>query len=327
MTPRVTRKIRPNSYALIGPDKTQAPRRPPGPAIYNPPAVPVPVPPAPPALRFIYLPSDALTGVTLTVVAWCNDGARMLVTDYYTNVYASTDGYNWTQIGTIGTGGDVLAMAYGGGAYVAVGPGGVAYTSTDAVTWTPGGTGVGSDHTCIVFGNGLFVAASAADGTTVASSDSGASWSPGNTGLGTFGRNLAYGNSMFLGIAGANVVYSSDGLSWGVEAVVGTYFCAAYSPSLDLFSVRGAGGASATVQLGPVVVNESFPLVGSSQNGVDWGSGVFASCDTNGYVYTSTDGGNYVLAGQDPNPSNNYEQDILAGLSGIFLVKESSPPT
>jgi hypothetical protein len=249
----------------------------------------------------------------------------MLVTDYDTNIYASTDGYAWTQLGTIGTSGDVLALAYGSGTYVAVGTAGVVYTSANAVAWTPDTTGVSADLTCLTFGNGLFVAASSSDGTTVSSSNAGASWAAGSTGLGDFGSNIAYGNSLFLGVSGTQVVYSSNGVSWSSTVTGATYACAAYSPTLNLFALIGPGDAATTVD--GTSLNESFPVHALAITGIAWGTGVFAACSSYGYVYTSTDGGNWTLAGADPNPSLNAEQGVLAGLTGIFLVNESSPPT
>lgn len=72
-------------------------------------------------------------------------------------IATSSDGEEW-ETQSPGEGRALLSVAYGNGAYVAVGEGGYAVRSTDARVWEAVDTGVADDLRSVEFGAGLFVA-------------------------------------------------------------------------------------------------------------------------------------------------------------------------
>jgi hypothetical protein len=74
-------------------------------------------------------------------------------------VVTSPDGITWTaQVSVPGFGNDLLAVTWGKGMFVAVGPTGVINTSPDGITWTDQPQVSIHDFSALTFGNGLFVA-------------------------------------------------------------------------------------------------------------------------------------------------------------------------
>jgi hypothetical protein len=150
-------------------------------------------------------------------------------------VYSSTDGSAWTAvqtvtIGGLGTGGGLVDIAYGNGAYVA--PLELGWlTSADGVTWTarsaptPTGGGTLSAATGVAFANGVFVASfgSVSTVTSMFRSADGLTWTPIPT-LTTFGgytRVFVFNNQFVVyersntnpSLQGQGLV-STDGLTW-----------------------------------------------------------------------------------------------------------------
>jgi hypothetical protein len=150
-------------------------------------------------------------------------------------VYTSTNGSAWTavqtvQIGGLGTGGGLVDIAYGNGAYVA--PLDLGWlTSADGVTWTarsaptPTGGGTLSAATGVAFANGVFVAsfASVSTVTSMFRSTDGLTWTPIPT-LTTFGgyTRVFVFNNQFVVYERSNInpslqgqgLASTDGLTW-----------------------------------------------------------------------------------------------------------------
>ncbi|HEX7260900.1 MAG TPA: PKD domain-containing protein, partial [Luteolibacter sp.] len=101
-------------------------------------------------------------------------------------IYTSPNGTTWTRRHFSGK--ELNEVAYGGGAYVAVGNSGAMWKSTDGISWSPVSSGITSENiNAISYGNGGFVAVgSAGSGGTVVSlaSTDGSNWTNTSGGAG-----------------------------------------------------------------------------------------------------------------------------------------------
>jgi hypothetical protein len=139
----------------------------------------------------------------------------------------SSDGRTWTAVtGDIDLG-NVLAIAYGDGKFIAGGVAGKIATSTDGVTWTASPTTNAFNYTsgastfkasidAIAYGNGKFVAGGE-KGKMAYSEDGGETWTAVTDS--TFGTNniyaIAYGNGKFVaGSYTGKMATSTDGMTW-----------------------------------------------------------------------------------------------------------------
>jgi hypothetical protein len=106
--------------------------------------------------------------------------------------------------------------------YVAVGGGGVLYTSSDGLTWTSRTSGFGSSTiNSVFFGNGLWVAVGATGKITT--STDGVTWTARTSNFSSSEDilDVTYANSLWVavGTGGGStntggIVYSSDGITW-----------------------------------------------------------------------------------------------------------------
>jgi hypothetical protein len=136
-----------------------------------------------------------------------------------TNTIAhSTDGIDWTGLGTsiFGTAG--WGVAWNGDMFVAVGQGtnSMAY-STDGINWNGLGTTTFSSYANGIAWNGTMWVATGQGTNTIAYSTNGTTW----TGLGTsifssYGYGIAWSGSMWIATGqGTNTIaYSANGISW-----------------------------------------------------------------------------------------------------------------
>jgi hypothetical protein len=137
-------------------------------------------------------------------------------------------GFGFTRLTTLFNGDRVFAIAEGGGTFVAVGQGKIAY-SADAKTWKNadvrelfGGNYLDSG---VVYGNGLFITGSQKG--VVASSPNGADWTAVNVGA-IFGdariRRVVWADGKFY-ILGNNgkLAISSDGTTWTANDLGGFF--------------------------------------------------------------------------------------------------------
>lgn len=127
-----------------------------------------------------------------------------------------TDG--WGELSSMGQGGILRHMAFGGGKFVAVG-GGRLEQSADALTWAPPDSGTcAGEQVDVVFGNGHFLAANN-NGVTCLSSDGGMTWTNGTVGGGI--RGLVWTGQDFLARGDTKTYRSPDGAAWTSTATTG----------------------------------------------------------------------------------------------------------
>lgn len=141
-------------------------------------------------------------------------------------IETSADGQRWTHRTT--TGPELYEIAYGGGAFVAVGDdigetGGNIQLSADATSWTRIATHIPGDLRGIAYGGGMFVAV----GDVILTSPDGSVWARSDYEPQLMLRAVAYANGVFVATGdGGVIVTSKDGLSWtqrasGTDALYG----------------------------------------------------------------------------------------------------------
>ena len=203
----------------------------------------------------------------------------------------------WTAVAdtTFGTSYDILAIAYGGGRWVAGSEDGkMAYSTDNGVTWTAVANStiwnVGTSST------GVILTASIQD--------------------------IAYGNNRFVAVGGGGrMAYSSDGVSWtaGAENILGT-------------SIYGTGNGITAIAYGNnrfVAVCSQGKMAYSDDNGVTWtavadstfgdstiyaiayGNNMFVAASHDDIAY-SADGANWTAVAERPLRMDNIVDWIEA---------------
>jgi hypothetical protein len=146
----------------------------------------------------------------------------------------------WGEQASMGDGGILRQLTFGGGKFVAVGGGRIQH-SADALTWAAQTSGsCAGDPIGVVFGNGRFLAVTTTGGTCL-SADGGVNWTNGSIG-GTDPRAMIWTGHDFLVRGGSRVYRSDDGSTWTSTASTGA------GPDVIALSDRGtfAGVAGTT---------------------------------------------------------------------------------
>ena len=115
---------------------------------------------------------------------------------------------SWTLTANISIG-VFNAVAYGAGLYVAVGNGGILYTSPDGITWTSRTSGTATNLTGIAWSGAEFIATSS---TIAIRSTNGTSWSAAGSNGGSL---MCYSGGIFIVSNGSTTIrLSADGVTW-----------------------------------------------------------------------------------------------------------------
>lgn len=118
----------------------------------------------------VYSGHNTLNGVAAHGGVFCAVGSSGLF------LRSENDGADWTDSHVVGLTANLLAVAWTGSAFTAVGWNGVTATSPDCATWTQTATVSGSPNLLDVAAFGSRVVALGSDGKLHASEDGGASW-------------------------------------------------------------------------------------------------------------------------------------------------------
>ncbi len=175
--------------------------------------------------RFVVVTSTAnvntsVDGVNWTVVANASGTSATLGGVAYGNgrfvlagtnaILSSTNASTWIDHTPVGSF-TLKAVAFGGGTFVAVGNSGVAYRSTDGLTWTAvAATGTTTDLSSIAYGAGMFTAVGASG--TVTTSPDGLTWTATTSGTNALNA-VRFINGQFVIVGAAGTVLTSQSLS------------------------------------------------------------------------------------------------------------------
>jgi hypothetical protein len=187
----------------------------------------------------------------------------------------STGGFNSYQMNSV---------AYGAGAYVAVGNSGVIQRSTDLLSWTRVDL-IGSNAQRVIFANGLFVAFGVFGCRT---SSDGITWTSQSVGAASF-FDVIYENSLFVAVGTSGACYtSSDGITWTSQSAgAQQFFKVIYSNSL--FVAVGNNGAIFTSPDGTTWTSRASGTT-TSLRSVVWNGSNFVAVGLSGIYVTSADG-------------------------------------
>lgn len=260
------------------------------------------------------------------------DGVLLTSPDLSSNI--------WTpRVVSAFSGGEINAVAYGGGKLVAVGKvqlGGVISTSTDGVTWSPSKIplSISLIMTGIAYGNNMWVAVGLPAGV-ILTSDDGNTWISRTTDAFNAGgvAGVIYTGSTWVaygtGFDGSNkIVRSTDGITWTSSDISG------YGGILSGVTYN----TSSTIAFGEFLIKSedgstweaiSFPhnITGMANNNSEW---VFVARDNNGdnYIATSDDdlvryivGTTTIFNGGNPKGATYYDSDwVIYGSNAIFAT-------
>ena len=229
----------------------------------------------------------------------------------------------------------VARVAYGNGAYVAVGQMGTIIVSPDGVTWIEADSGSFEDLRDVTFGNGLFVAVGAY-GEILTSGD-GFTWSRGFVATLDSLASVAAGGGVFVAVGYEGVLRSADGIIWSTVlsgVTEGTLSC--YGNGV--FVLVGTSGVLTSVDgLNWVRQNSSMRLYAERSQDLTFGGGRFVAVSGDS-IYTSTNatawsvstftnanlygvaygGGRYVVVGYDG------QGMVVTSVDGIHWNRESA---
>jgi len=179
-----------------------------------------------------------------------------------------------------------LAMAAGGGVFVAVGYDGMILTSPDLINWTyrsfpPGGAGING----MAYGNGMYVAVNS-ESPYFALSKDGLAWHPTFVPQASSGP-ITFGNGIFL-TGGSPNLTSKDGIHWAAENHDGGQYCITYAGGFFL-----TGDIQVSIN-GTNWIAGRWPLSSWSPSaGVAYGNGQFVVVGPAGWICTSSDATNW----------------------------------
>lgn len=146
---------------------------------------------------------------------------------------------------------DLFDISYGNGVYVAVGRGGVIYSSIDGVNWGLRDGGTIQDLWQVEFGHGKFVLLG--NLSTALTSTDGESWSAeGQQGQPGSAGDLVFREGQFIVLyTGGRILYSSDGLSWTTVRTSVSAIMEGSAQSEDTLVVVGRNGLIMSADLPP----------------------------------------------------------------------------
>jgi len=189
----------------------------------------------------------------------------------------------WTAVNRPFGTGNIYAIAYGGGTFVAVGESGKMAYSSDGVTWSAVGTSpfvtsFGSTYyiTAIAYGNGTFVAMRGwvraySTGEIATSTDGGVTWTPIDVDsiFGTYSPiyAIAYGNNTFVAGSQSPPLSSIQEHTSMWTSTNGTIWTSV-TVNYTINAIAHNGGTGAASRF--VAVCNSGKMMYSSDNGVTW---------------------------------------------------------
>jgi len=248
-----------------------------------------------------------------------------------TDVITSSDGIEWTERAGAVSSGWTNSIAFGNGAFAAVGRSGKIFTSPDGVKWTARSSGTSKNLEAITYGGGTFVAVG--DGGTIVTSANGETWtvttvaSPSSLWL----YSVAYSGERFVAVGYKAVVTSPDGIIWTNHPVSSLVNFTAMTFGNGIFTafaitgnspysvvlatsvdglkwqgrqtvpwsyIRGmAYGSGTFVAVGRVGIGGDTPLILTSSDGVSWRRQTLPKPMSGGFNTVTFGKGTFLAAG------------------------------
>jgi PKD repeat protein len=168
--------------------------------------------------------SDGITWTSRTsgtpdwipAVAWGDN--QYIAVEWWLHI--STDGITWTDNYSTNNGGQnhLDGITWGNNQFVAVGRGGLLYTSPDGNTWTSRNSGTTDNLLSVTYGNNKYIAVSL-NGAIISSSD-GIAWTGQSSGTANVLRCVTYANSEFVAVGDSGTILASpDGIAWTAQTI------------------------------------------------------------------------------------------------------------
>lgn len=247
-----------------------------------------------------------------------SDGDQYFMAPYGQYYYISTNaGQTWTK--TLYSSGYWQAIAFGNGTWVMAGQGGRMAYRTNTTSWVttyPGGAERFDD---VVFGNGVFIAASSLAGKFIRSTN-GINWTVVNTSTaGGAYRSLTYNEGKFIASNDNYTTYSEDGgLTWSIP-VYDTSLIIGVVYANDIFTILKRDGT--ILQSSNLSTFEEVHKIGVSLSFRKFIHGYTISNSYGRYVYGLAvgDGGYYSYLNaqygwEDPVPTSTFIHDWIDGV-------------
>jgi hypothetical protein len=159
-------------------------------------------------------------------------------------IYQSTNGFTWTAQNS-STANDLYSVTAAGGLLVAVGEGGTMVTSPSGSTWTSQNSGTVLSLYGVTYSNGLYVAVGA--GGKVDTSPDAVNWTVGNSGVRTNLLAVTYGPAGFLAAGlGGTILTSTNGTGWTAQKSGTSSSLESACSGSGYYLVTGTGGVVLT---------------------------------------------------------------------------------
>jgi hypothetical protein len=290
-----------------------------------------------------YLPPDSEVfnaSGTATLSATIGGGVSQSVSITVTPIVVA--GFTWTDVAATSVG-NLQAVDYADGRYVAVSDQGSALTSTDAVTWTPTtvfSSVLASDHfdafALVHMGNTFIAAGSISHSpyTTstgaVATSTDGVAWTLASTPTLTVPiHSMAVGPQLIALGAGGQVYSSPDGLTWSaVVTLPNLTILNSVAYAAGKFVSVGDGGYIADSTNGTIWLSSQVIKVGGvgvNLHGVAYDGSKFVVVGDNGLIATSPDGSSWTP--QTSAITGNLRSVAVSTAGEIVIVGDSGIET
>lgn len=240
------------------------------------------------------------------------------------SVSKPADGGTWTAR-TLSNTQYWTCVVYGNGLFVAFSSWGATATSPDGVTWTNRGN-IAAIYAA-VYAGGQFVAVG--NGQNIYTSADGITWTARDTGWNVNYRDIAYGDGVYIATvpSNGNIARSTNGTSWGTVYI---------GASLDWRGIAYGAGKFVMVAYGSQQIawssngtswtqpSGALP-VASAWYSISYGNGVFVALSTNNSTNaTSTDGLTWTALTLPSTGYNNFLNMTFVG--GYFVAVEEYSP-
>lgn len=202
-------------------------------------------------------------------------------------IYSSKDGITWEQR-TSATGTYLYGIGFGAEKYIAVGENGTMVQSDDGITWYSAVSPGYNSLMPVVYGNNLFVVAG--DGGEIYTSEDADTWTRRESDTSVFFRAGIYAGGQFV-LAGysGTILTSEDGETWERQDSGVSDDLHGITYSKGLYVACGQNGTILTSEDGITWTKQSSG-VSNYLDSVAYGNGVFVAVGSGGTILTSEDG-------------------------------------